>query len=104
MGGEDISMRVAEQGDAGAIGANYAPIVRDTAISFETEPPSADVMATRIEATLPTHPWLVALRDGDVVGYAYAGEHAQRGAYRWSVNVSAYLAQTARGQGVGRRL
>jgi phosphinothricin acetyltransferase len=61
-------------------------------------------MAARIEATLPTHPWLVAVRDGVVVGYAYASEHAQRAAYRWSVNVSAYLAETARGQGVGRRL
>jgi len=104
MGGEDISVRVAEPGDAEAIAAIYAPIVRHTAISFETEPPTPEVMAARIEATSPTHPWLVAVRDGAVVGYAYASEHAQRGAYRWSVNVSAYLAETARGQGVGRRL
>jgi L-amino acid N-acyltransferase YncA len=104
MGGEDISVRVAERADAVAIAAIYAPIVRDTAISFETEPPTLEAMAARIEATLPTHPWLVAVRDGVVVGYAYAGEHAQRGAYRWSVNVSAYLAEAARGQGVGRRL
>jgi L-amino acid N-acyltransferase YncA len=103
MGGT-VSLRVAEPGDAEAIAGIYTPIVRDTAISFETEPPSAEVMAARIEATLPTHPWLVAVRDGEVVGYAYASEHAQRGAYRWSVNVSAYLAQTARGQGVGRGL
>jgi L-amino acid N-acyltransferase YncA len=103
MGGT-VSVRVAEPGDAEAIAAIYAPIVRHTAISFETEPPTPEVMAARIEATLPTHPWLVAVRDGEVVGYAYASEHAQRGAYRWSVNVSAYLAQTARGQGVGRGL
>jgi len=99
-----VSLRAAEPGDAEAVAAIYAPIVRDTAISFETEPPSAQVMAARIETTLPTHPWLVAVRDSDVVGYAYASEHAQRGAYRWSVNVSAYLAEAARGQGVGRRL
>jgi L-amino acid N-acyltransferase YncA len=104
MGGGDIILRVAELSDAEAIAAIYAPIVRETAISFETEPPSVDVLAARIQATLPSHPWLVAVRAGEVVGYAYASQHAQRGAYRWSVNVTAYLAETARGQGVGRRL
>jgi len=102
--GEDIIVRVAEPGDAGAVAAIYAPIVRDTAISFETEPPTPETMGARIEATLPSHPWLVAVRAGEVVGYAYASEHAQRGAYRWSVNVTAYLAGAARRQGVGRRL
>ena len=91
-------------GDAGAIAAIYAPIVRETAISFETEPPSPDAMAARIEGVLKSHPWLVATRGGEVAGYAYAGEHAQRAAYRWSVNVTAYLAETARRQGVGRKL
>jgi phosphinothricin acetyltransferase len=101
---EDVILRVAEPGDAAAIAAIYAPIVRETAISFETEPPSPDAMAVRIEGVLKSHPWLVAVRAGEVVGYAYAGEHAQRAAYRWSVNVTAYLAETARRQGVGRKL
>lgn len=104
MSTDAFSLRVAEAGDAVAIAAIYAPIVRDTAISFETEPPTPEAMAARIEATLPTHPWLVAVRDGAVVGYAYGSEHASRAAYRWSANVSAYLDETARGQGVGRRL
>jgi len=104
MGGEDISLRIAAPGDAWAIAAIYAPIVRETAISFETEPPSPEVMAARIEGVLKSHPWLVAVRAGEVVGYAYAGEHAQRAAYRWSVNVTAYLAEAARRQGVGRKL
>ena len=104
MSGEDISIRVAERADADAIAAIYAPIVRETAISFETEAPSADEMAGRIDATLPSHPWLVAVRAGAVVGYAYAGQHQQRAAYRWSANVTAYIDAAARRSGVGTRL
>jgi L-amino acid N-acyltransferase YncA len=100
----EITVRVAELRDAEGVAAIYAPIVRDTAISFETEPPSPQEMAARIEATLPTHPWLVAQRDGNVLGYVYASKHIERSAYRWSVNVTAYLAETARGRGLGRKL
>ena len=53
--------------------------------------------------TLPEHPWLVAERD-HVVGYAYAASHGSRAAYRWSTDVSVYVDQAARGQGVGRAL
>jgi L-amino acid N-acyltransferase YncA len=99
-----IDLRPAERRDANAIAAIYAPIVRDTFISFETEPPSALTMAGRIEATQRRHPWLVATAGDEVMGYAYASEHRQRAAYRWSVDVTAYVAETARGKGVGRRL
>jgi L-amino acid N-acyltransferase YncA len=104
MSSADITIRVAEPGDADAVAAIYAPIVRETAISFETEPPSSDEMAARIETTLATHPWLVAERGGEVVGYAYGSQHQQRAAYRWSVNVTAYIDATARRAGVGRAL
>lgn len=99
-----ISLRPAEPRDAEAIADIYAPVVRDTAISFETEPPSAAVMAERIENTLQQRPWLVATDGDEVLGYAYASEHRQRAAYRWSVDVTAYIAESARRRGVGRRL
>jgi L-amino acid N-acyltransferase YncA len=104
MSSADISIRVAEHADAAAIAAIYAPIVRETAISFETEPPSAEDMAGRIEAALSSHPWLVAVRAGAVIGYAYAGQHQQRAAYRWSANVTAYMDAGERRTGVGTRL
>ena len=97
-------VRVAERRDAEAIAAIYTPIVRETAISFETDPPTAAIMADRIETTLRRHPWLVAETSGEVVGYVYASEHRQRAAYRWSVDVTAYVSQDARGQGLGRRM
>jgi len=46
----------------------------------------------------------VAEQDGRVIGYAYAGKHRERAAYRWSVDVSAYVDAQARRSGVGRAL
>lgn len=97
-------VRPARPEDAEACRAIYAPIVADTVISFETEPPDAAEMAARIARILRTHPWLVAERDGAVIGYAYASLHRDRAAYRWSVDVTAYVAEAARGSGVGRAL
>lgn len=99
-----IGLRPAEPRDAGAIAAIYAPIVRDTFISFETEPPSAEIMAERIDALERRYPWLVATMGDEVVGYAYGSALRPRAAYQWSVEVTVYVAGTARGKGVGRRL
>src|SRR5258708_27318207 len=100
----NINLRPAERHDSEAIAAIYAPIVRDTFISFETEPPSASIMAERIEATQRRYPWLVATMDDAVTGYAYGSALRPRAAYQWSVQVTAYVAESSRGTGVGRRL
>ena len=97
-------IRVASAGDAEAVAAIYAPIVRDTTISFEIEPPTVAEMGQRIAKTLQTYPWLVAEVAGEVVGYVYASKHRDPGAYRWSANVSAYVGEGARRNGVGRAL
>ncbi len=99
-----LRLRIAEPADAADFAAIYAPIVRDTAISFETDPPTAEVMEGRVRKLLQTHPWLAAERDGRVIGYCHAGPHRERAAYRWSVDVTPYVHADARGQGVGRAL
>ena len=71
-------IRPAQANDGAAVAAVYGPYVRDTAVSFEVEPPTGAVMAERIIGTLGTHPWLVAEREGAVVGFAYAAKHSQR--------------------------
>ena len=96
-------VRAATPDDAHAIAAVYAPYVTDGVASFEAAPPSAAEFAQRMDAP-PRLPWLVAAADGAVVGFAYASKHRTRAAYRWSVDVSVYLAAQARGRGIGRAL
>ncbi len=100
--GSAASIRLATERDAEQIAAIYAPNVSDTIISFELEPPTAEEMRLRIEVTLQRYPWLVCERQGQVLGYAYAGAHGSRVAYQWSVDVSVYVHEGARRRGVGR--
>jgi len=97
-------IRVATGEDAQGVQEIYAPIVRDTVISFELDPPSVAEMRQRILDTLAHWPWLVCEREGQVIGYAYAGKYRVRAAYQWSVDVSVYIHERARRRGVGRAL
>jgi L-amino acid N-acyltransferase YncA len=90
--------------DAAACAAIYAPHVEDGPISFEERAPGAAEMTARIERIQATHPWLIAERGDTVVGYAYACPHRARTAYRWSVDVSVYVAAGHAGEGIGRAL
>ena len=99
-----MTIRVAAVADADAIAAIYAPYVLETAISFEEAPPSAAEMAARMAKVLPTHPFLVLEDGGRILGYAYAGAHNERAAYRWAANVSVYVAAEAHRRGLGRAL
>jgi len=99
-----LVIRRANLADAAQVASIYRPIVESTAISFEVDPPTADEMRGRIEATLPKYPWLVCAHDAVVAGYAYAGQHRVRAAYLWSVDVSVYIAEAYRRRGAGRAL
>jgi L-amino acid N-acyltransferase YncA len=90
--------------DAASCGEIYAPHVEGSAVSFEERAPDAGEMARRIGRYGASHAWLVAEREGRVVGYAYATAFNERPAYRWSTSVSVYVAAEARGQGIGRAL
>lgn len=94
---------------AAGIAAIYEPHVATGLASFETEPPDAAEMATRLARGLGWAPWLVAVdgpdpATGSVVGYAYAARHAERAGYRWDVNLSVYVDPAWQGHGLGRRL
>lgn len=90
--------------DAAAVAKIYRPAVVSSLASFEERAPTADEMAGRMRAILERTPWLAAEEDGAVVGYAYAGPHHQRAGYRWSVNISVYVAAGHARRGIGRRL
>ncbi|MBI4564734.1 MAG: N-acetyltransferase [Planctomycetes bacterium] len=97
-------LRVAAEQDAAQIQSIYAPVVRDTAISFEIVPPSAEEMAGRMAKISQKYPWLVCEDQGEILGYAYAGPHRERVAYQWSAEVSAYIREGMRRRGIGRTL
>ena len=94
-----VSLRDAEE-----LAAIYAPIVTSTTTSFETVAPDAAEMKARVAAQPENKPWLVAEIDGAVAGYAYASTFRGRAAYRFGTEVTAYVAERARRNGVGRAL
>lgn len=101
---ESLRIRQATEADAPALLAIYRPFVEDTAVSFEMVAPTVEEFAARIEKSLAGWQWLVAEREDQIVGYAYGSSHRARPAYRWSVEVSAYVHPSQHRQGVGRAL
>lgn len=98
------AIRLATESDAAQIRAIYAPIVSDTAYSFETAPPTIGEMRQRIGKTLERLPWLSCAFGEVVAGYAYANPHRVRAAYQWSVEVSVYVHPDYRRRSVGSAL
>ena len=97
-------IRVATPQDAEGLLAIYAPIVRDTVISFELVPPTVAEMQQRVASTLEALPWLVCEREGEILGYVYASRYRPRAAYQWAVEVSVYIQAACRRTGMGRAL
>ncbi|WP_227589963.1 GNAT family N-acetyltransferase [Demequina pelophila] len=91
--------------DSPAIARIYDHYVRHDTATFETEPVSADVLRTRIEAVAARGlPWIVAEDDGRVVGYAYAAPFRDRAAYAHTLESTIYLDHGARRAGLGTAL
>ncbi|MFN3242385.1 MAG: GNAT family N-acetyltransferase [Planctomycetota bacterium] len=101
---EDLLIRPARADDAAAMVEIYRPHVERSCVSFELVTPSVDEFAQRVANAQQRHEWLVAEADGAVIGYAYGVTHRTREAYRYTVEVSAYVLDTAQRRGVGARL
>lgn len=100
-----LTIRPSTPADLPAIAAVYAWNVLNGTGTFELDPPSeADMAARRDDVLAKGLPWLVAERDGVVLGYAYANHFRPRLAYRFCLEDSVYLAANAQGQGIGKLL
>jgi L-amino acid N-acyltransferase YncA len=100
-----VTLRPATAADAAALAALYAPHVKSGTATFEVEPPDAAEMERRWrEATSRGLPYLVAVANGELLGYAYAAPYRPRAAYRFTLEDSIYLRDGARGKGIGRVL
>ena len=99
-----VAIRTATPADAAEILAVYAPYVKQTAITFEYEVPSLEEFAGRIVRTLERYPYLVALSEGKIVGYAYVSPFHARPAYDWAVETSIYVRMDCKRMGIGHKL
>ncbi|WP_309629534.1 N-acetyltransferase family protein [Brevundimonas sp.] len=98
-------IRDATLADLPAIAALYGREVLSGTATFEMDPPSLAEMTARFEAVRAKGlPWLTAEIDGAFAGYSYASPFRPRPAYRYAVEGSIYVEETARGHGVGRAL
>lgn len=98
-------IRPAAVTDLPAVAAIYREAVLHGTATFELEPPDLAEMTRRFEALAKGgFPYLVAVREDVVAGYAYAGPYRPRPAYRFTVENSVYLDPAAQGQRIGTRL
>ncbi len=96
-------IRPAHLDDAGAVAAIYAPEVLEGVATFELDPPSTADIARLMAAGQGRYPWLV-WEAGAVAGFAYASAYRARAGYARTVETTIYVARSAQGKGVGRRL
>jgi phosphinothricin acetyltransferase len=99
-----MNIRIATLNDAADIQRIYAPYVEKTCITFEYDIPSVEEMKKRIENTLKTYPYLVAIEDNQIIGYAYASPYKGRKAYDWSCELSVYIDENYQHLGIGQQL
>ncbi len=99
------TIRPSLDGDLPAITAIYTHHVLNGTGTFEIDPPtSQDMAARRADVLARGLPYLVAEEEGRVLGFAYCNWFKPRPAYRFSAEDSVYVADAARGRGMGRLL
>lgn len=97
-------IRNATREDSKAIAAIYNHYVLNTVVTFEETPVSAEEMQQRIADTQEKYHWLVYEENNEVIGYAYSHAWRVRAAYRYSSELSVYLAPGHTGRGIGKKL
>jgi len=97
-----VAIRLARKDDAGAIAAIYNEGIADGVATFETEPRTAEQIATLLADKGERYPTVVVERDGRVIAWAGAGAYRTRPAYAGVAEHSVYVARAARGTGAGR--
>lgn len=96
-----MTVREIEPGDIPACRELYNYYIENTTFSFETEPVSPEDFAARVERISAVYPYLVCEDEGRVVGFCYLDVFSERGAYRFTCDLSVYVDKDSRKQGIG---
>jgi phosphinothricin acetyltransferase len=100
-----VEIRPAREADLASITAIYQHAVLHGTATFELISPDLAEMRRRFDALIGGgFPYLVAILDGGVAGFAYAGAYRPRRAYRFTVENSIYLDPAIHRQGIGLKL
>jgi L-amino acid N-acyltransferase YncA len=100
-----LEIRAATAADLPFVTNIYEHAVRHGTATFELIPPDLAEMTRRFDAlTDGGFPYLIAVLDGGVAGYAYAGPYRPRPAYRFTVENSVYLEPAIHRRGIGMQL
>ena len=99
-----IQIRRAELADLEAITAIYNEAIANTTATFDTEPKTAEEQLRWFQEHDERPPILVAILDGEVVGWASLSKWSGRCAYADTAETSFYVKAGYRGQGIGRQL
>ncbi len=99
-----MNIRIADKKDYQAILNIYTPYILETAFTFEEEVPSIEKFSQRLSAIQSALPLLVCEEQDIIVGYAYASDHREKSSYRWTKEVSIYIAQEHHRKGIARNL
>jgi L-amino acid N-acyltransferase YncA len=94
-----MKIRELDESDWPAVSSAYADGIATGNATFESDVPTWE----RWNAAHPSLR-LVAEIDGDVVGWAALSPYSDRHCYRGVAEESVYVAESARGSGVGRKL
>jgi L-amino acid N-acyltransferase YncA len=99
-----MHIRPVQMQDAKAVLSIYKPYIESSATTFETTVPPVEEFAARIKTYTEKYPWLVAVDEGEVIGYAYASRHRDREAYQWCVESSVYVLEEYHHTGIAKEL
>lgn len=99
-----LCIRPLEPQDIPACLEIYNEYIKNTTITFEETLLSPDAFAARVQRIRSSYPYLVAEEDGTVIGYAYLDAYNERSAYRYTADLSIYLAHDCLSRGVGTKL
>lgn len=99
-----VTLRFAVPDDAAAIRSIYEPYVLNTAVTSEYYVPTEEEFRARITRTRERYLYIVAVKDGQIIGYIYASPLSPRHAYSWAAETSIYIRQNVRRTGAGSRL